>query len=439
MNTIVNRCPSFRCNRLNRRLRLLALVIFSLVGPGAVFADEVTDWNQHTIDAIQTTKASAIATLRILAIEQAAVFDAVNGIERRFTHIYVRPDAPRRASSRAAAVQAAYATLVRFFPGQRAVLDAQRQASLDAIAGQSSDQIQQGIKWGQKVADEVVALRCGDGFEAVFPPFTGDTAPGLWRPTPPGNLAGQTPELALLTPFVMTSPDQFRPAGPRALTSAQYAADLNEIKALGRDIGSTRTDEQTQIGLFWGDNVQIHWNRIALAVAAQRSARLVDNARLFALLSLATSDATIVAWDAKYHYNHWRPITAIRLADTDGNADTAPDVTWTPFQTTPNHPEYTSGHSTISGAAARVLAGLLGDNITFTHGSDSLPGVTRTHNSFSAAADEANESRVFTGAHFRSSCNDGETAGAALGDLIVSSLARPNHDDDHTSLPESDK
>src|SRR5262249_5486259 len=155
---------------------------------------------------------------------------------------------------------------------------------------------------------------------------------------------------------------------------------------------STRTDDQSQIALFWGDNVQIHWNRIGLIVAAQRSAGLVDNARLFALLSLATSDANIVAWDAKYHFNHWRPITAIRLADTDGNDNTAPDPAWNAFQTTPPHPEYTSGHSTISGAAARVLAGLLGNNTTFTHGSDSLPGVSRTHTSFSAAAAEANES-----------------------------------------------
>jgi hypothetical protein len=151
---------------------------------------------------------------------------------------------------------------------------------------------------------------------------------------------------------------------------------------------------------------------------------------MFALLNLAASDATIVAWDAKYHYSRWRPISAIRLADADGNDSTAPDATCTPFQTTPNHQEYVSGHSTISGAAAHVLVTLLGDNIMFAHGSDTLAGVTRTHTSFSAAAEEANESRIFTGAHFRSSCVDGQEAGAALGNLVVSRLARPNHEKD---------
>lgn len=425
-----------RSGRLRSRFkRSVMLVVFAalyLTAPGAAGADEVTDWNQIAISTIQTARASSIATLRILAIEQVAVFDAVNGIERRFTHYEVKPEAPRRASSRAAAIQAAYATLIRFFPSQKANLDGLRESSLAALTDEHREHIRLGIKWGQKVADEILALRCGDGFEAVFPPFTGVTAPGQWRPTPPGNLAGQTPELASLAPFVMTSPSQFRPSGPRALTSLQYAADFNEVKTLGRDVGSTRSDEQTQIGLFWGDNNQIHWNRIALAVVMQRSSTLLDNARLFALLNLAAADATIVAWDAKYYYNWWRPITAIRLADSDSNVDTVPDATWTPLQTTPNHQEYVSGHSTVSGATARVLATILGDNVSFTHGSDTLAGATRTHASFSAAADEANESRIFTGAHFRSSCNDGQTAGDALGRFILANLARPRstHDDD---------
>ena len=411
---------------LKRNLALFALAVFSLAGTGAVFADEVTDWHQNTVNATQTGRASAIATMRILAIEQAAVFDAVNGIERRFTHLYVKPNGPHAASSRAAAIQAAYTTLIRFFPSQKTTLDAQREASLGALVGEGQQHINLGVKWGQKVADEILALRCGDGFDAVFPPFTGGTAPGQWRPTPPGNLAGQTPELAVLTPFLMTSPSQFRPPGPRALTSAQYAADLNEVKTLGRDVGSTRTAEQTQIGLFWGDSNQLHWNRIALAAVAQHPTTLSDNARLLALLNLALADANIVAFDAKYYYNWWRPISAIRLADTDGNDYTDPDATWTPLQTTPNHQEYVSGHSTLSGAAARVLAAIFGDNVTITHGSDTLPGVTRTHTSFSAIADEANESRIFTGAHFRSSCNDGKAAGDALGNFIVAGFARPN-------------
>lgn len=427
-------CPPQCFNWFKRSLSVIALIIFSLTVSGTALADEVTDWHQHTINLLRTSNASPVATMRIFAIEQAAVFDAVNGIERRFTHIYVRPNVSRRASTRAAAIEAAYATLIRFFPAQRADLDARREASLNAITDERPDQISQGVRWGQRVAEEILALRCGDGSDAVFPPFTGGTAPGEWRPTPPGNLPGQTPELARMTPFVMTSPSQFRPAGPPALASAQYAADFNEVKTLGKDTGSARTDEQTEIGIFWADNAHLHWNRIALSVAASRADSLVDNARLFALLNLALADANIVARDAKYHFNWWRPITAIRLADTDGNGDTAPDASWTPLLVTPNHPEYASGHSTLSGAAARVLAALFGDNTSFTHGSDTLAGVTRTHSSFSAAAAEVNESRIFAGAHFRFACIEGEQAGAAVGNLAVSSLARPNRSKDQESI-----
>lgn len=160
-------------------------------------------------------------------------------------------------------------------------------------------------------------------------------------------------------------------------------------------------------------------------MASNRSDCLVDNARLFALLNLAASDANIVARDAKYHYVFWRPITAIRLADTDGNDDTAADASWAPLVTTPNHPDYPSGHSTISGAAAKVLASLFGDKVTFEHGSDTLPGVFRARTSFSEADEEVNDSRIFTGAHFRFACNDGKAAGEALGVFVLASAARP--------------
>jgi Big-like domain-containing protein/putative Ig domain-containing protein/PAP2 superfamily protein len=178
-------------------------------------------------------------------------------------------------------------------------------------------------------------------------------------------------------------------------------------------------------GAAFADEVT-DWNRIALYVAAHRSDSLSVNAWLFALLNLAASDATIIAWDAKYHYNSWRPITAIREAGADGNDETVPNAMWSPFQMTPNHQEYVSGHSAISGAAARTLAALFGDNVAFTHESDALAGVTRAHASFSAAAEEASESRIFTGAHFRSSANDRQAAGEALGNFVAAKIARPN-------------
>lgn len=414
-----------------RSLVALALAALSLASPQAASADVVTDWNQITLNTIKSANASSVATLRALAITQAAVFDAVNGVARRYAPYHVTSAAPRGASRRAAAIQAAYAVLVQLFPSQQAQLDAERSSSLAAITDdgnfEDSQSIARGINWGQQVADEILAWRSTDGSNAVYPPFTGNNMCGQWRPTPSVFAPAAMQQLAYMTPFALLSPSQFRPAGPRPLWSVQYATDFNEVKALGSANSTVRTAEQTEIAKFWGDNVQLHWNRIALTVAATRHDQLVDNARLFALLNLAMSDANIAAWDAKYFYNHWRPITAIREAGCDNNPATEPDPSWTPLSTTPNHQEYTSGHSTLSSAAARVLASFFGDNVTFTHASDSLPGVMRTHASFSAAANEASESRIYSGVHFRSTANDGQPLGAATGDYVLANVARSDH------------
>jgi hypothetical protein len=230
-----------------------------------------------------------------------------------------------------------------------------------------------------------------------------------------------------MTPWALSSPAQFRQPGPPALTSAQYTADFNEVKEIGRNTSLTRTADQTQIATFWNGNTPVSWNRVARTVSADRHLTLSDNARLFGLLNVAMADAVISCWEAKYYYVFWRPITAIVLAGTDPNPDTVPDVAWLPFLITPAHPEYPSGHSTVSGAAATVLADYFGNDALFSLESETLPGVTRFYTDFSSAADEANNSRVYGGIHFRSACRDGRVAGNSIGSFVSANVAQRIH------------
>jgi hypothetical protein len=229
----------------------------------------------------------------------------------------------------------------------------------------------------------------------------------------------------------MSTDGHFRPPGPPALASAQYAADYNEIKALGAAVGSTRSSDQSEIALFWADGSGTetppgHWNSIAQQVGVAQGNTLEDNARLFALLNLAMADAAICAWDAKYTFDFWRPVTAIRNGDLDGNPATEADPAWSSFIVTPPFPDYVSGHSTFSGAASAVLAMFYGtDHIAFTTGSDFLPGVTRSFVSFSSAAEEAAASRLYGGIHFRSANEDGLHAGQDIGAWAVTHFLQP--------------
>lgn len=394
-------------------------------------ADEITDWNQQLQQALLTAGTNPIVSSRSSAIVQAAVFDAVNGIERRYTPIHVNFSAPRGASRRAAAVQAAYATLVNLFPAQLANLAAARAASLASIASdeavEDSQSIARGIAWGQAVAEDILLWRSTDGFTPAPPPFLGGLAVGQWRPTPPGFAPGAGPQFAYMTPWALDFPAQFRPPGPPALTSVQYTDDFDEVKEIGRDTSATRTADQTEIALFWAGNTPVSWNRVARTVSADRHLTLSDNARLFGLLNVAMADAVISCWEAKYHYVFWRPVTAIVLANTDGNPATVADASWLPRLTTPAHPEYTSGHSTVSGAAATVLALYFRGDASFTLESETLPGVTRFYTDFSSAADEANDSRVYGGIHFRSACRDGRVAGDSIGSFVTANVAQRVH------------
>jgi hypothetical protein len=409
------------------------------------FAREVTDWTRITVQATLAPPGTpAPVSTRTAAMVQAAVFDAVNGIERRYAPIFVRQLGPRHASTRAAAVQAAYAILIRLYPAQADMLNQQRSASLMGISrgwgADTSEEMERGIAWGQTVADAIWDWRSNDGFNTTPPPFTGGTAPGEWRPIPPSK-AGLVPQLAHVAPWVIQSPSQFRPPAPPALDSAQYATDFNETKLMGSSSSTARTAEETAYALFWAPgNPPDYWNPVAISLAADRHYGLLRTARLLAHLNLAMSDAIIGCWDAKYTYVAWRPITAIQLADTDGNPDTTADPNWTPLITTPGHPEYPSAHSCATAAAAYVLTHYFGEATVITVTTETLPGEMRTYPSLSAAVEEVINARVFAGIHFRTSCEAGQALGTSVGHYVVKhSLRRIDdcdwcgreHDDDN--------
>lgn len=402
------------------------LVVSALVQPGRA-QNVVTEWNQNAMQAIRTANTHFTLHARVLAMVHASIFDAINGIDRRYAPVHVDWAALPGASRRAAAIQAAYTVLVAMYPSQKAILEQQLDQSLASISDdgdyQSSQSIARGRAWGEEVAQDILAWRSTDGLSDSFP-FLGGTNPGQWRSlnNPPTSMPN--PQLATMVPFAMTLPTQFRTAGPPALTSAQYAADVEEVRVIGKSNSSSRTPEQTAIALFWTDPGVLHWNRIALTALGDQELNLLETARLFTDLNIALADGMIANWDTKIAYNFWRPTTAIRMADTDGNPLTIADPTWTPLFSPPNFPEYSSNHAVVSTAAAVVLAAFLGDNHTFTHVSLSVGTSPRTHTSFSAAATEAVESRIYGGIHFRSGCNDGILQGFNIGQYVLTTVAQ---------------
>jgi membrane-associated phospholipid phosphatase len=417
-------------------LLVLGLAVFLAVS-SIVRADDVTDWNQHMLRAGTVGGTSPLVMSRVAAIVQASMFDAVNGIDRKYAPVHVPPAGPASASRRAAVVEAAYTALVALYPLQKSTFDARLAVSLTAIASdthETSAGIASGITWGETVANGILSWRATDGFTPAPPPFLGGTAVGEWRPTPPGFLAGAGPQFAYMTPWVISAPSQFRPGGPPALTSARYAADFNETRTMGSISSVTRTPDQTIYAWFWAQSTATYlWNHLADVLIersdsdeeddfgrrGKRPNSLLENARVLALLDLAMADAAIACWEAKYYYVFWRPVTAIPLADTDGNPGTSPDPSWMPLFATPNHPEYPSGHSTVSGAAAVVLANIFGEMRHFTMDNDLLIGVTRSYSSFSQALNEVKNARVFAGIHFRSACDDGQETGVQVGNWVL--------------------
>lgn len=409
----------------------LAMISALAVGISAARADVVTVWNEAALDAIRAGNTPPPAAARNLAILHASIYDAVNGIYRTHDEYVVKARAPASAATEAAVTAAAHTVLVALYPIDQPTFAAVAADILRRIpAGRSKEK---GIAWGQSVAEQILAGRADDGSTATAS-WPGSDEPGQWRPTISFGGVVRPALLPLwgqVKTFALEDGTQFQPPAPPALASADYAAEVNSVQAIG-GIGSTlRTVEQTEIAQFWayGPGTSTppgHWNQIAQSVAVGQGNSIEQNARLFALLNLAMADAAIVSWDCKYAYNYWRPITAIQLADTDGDPDTTADPTWIPLIDTPPFPEYTSGHSTFSAAAATVLAAFFKtDRISFSVGSDDLPGVFRFYDGFSDAALESGLSRIYGGIHFPSANVRGLKSGAETGEYVARHFLRP--------------
>jgi hypothetical protein len=390
-------------------------------------ADEIIDWNNVLLDAIRVDSMNAIRATRVMAMTHTAIYDAVNSIDDTHFPYHVNLNVPSTTSREAAAAQAAHDVLVNVFPAQQATLATALNNSLSGIpAGPAKTD---GIALGSSVAGSIIALRAND-HSGDTTPYTPGTLAGQWRPTPPAFAPASLPNWATVTPWVMTSGSQFRdPVGPPALSSVEYATELNEVKAIGAVDSATRTADQTNAARFWASGGGTsaptgHFNKIAQTVAAAEGNTLSENARMFALVNLAEADAPILSWDSKYHFNFWRPVTAIQLADQDGNAATEADPNWLPLLSTPPYPDYQSGLSTVGGAAGEILKQFYGaDNISFT---TTAPGhADRMFTSFSQMSQEVADSRMYGGIHYRFTDERGRDDGIALGQFVFANALRP--------------
>ena len=381
----------------------------------------VTEWNTTLLDAVRTASSAPPLASRNMAMVHAAIYDSVNSISKKYSPYRVSIDAPAGTSQEAATAAAAHRTLVGLYPAQAGKFDAALQSSLAKIPDGKAKQ--DGIALGQQVADQIISSRNTDGITKVVE-YTPSTDLGSWVPTPPALAAALAPQWPQVTPFAMTSGSQFRPPGPPALDSAKYAEEVNYVKEIGKSDSLTRTPDQTAIAKFWANGAGTftppgHWNQIAEETATLTGQSLEDSARLFALLNIALADAAISCWDAKYEYNLWRPVTAIRQADTDNNPNTTADPQWLPLVTTPPFPEYMSGHSTFSGAADAVMSSIFGSDFGFADRGDRSVNSLRTYQNFSEAADESGISRLYGGIHFMSANLDGLSAGRNVGNYVV--------------------
>ena len=413
----------------------------------------IQDWNAASLDIVRqwSTFSNDPYTNRIvtaqpplvarnLAMIQTAMFDAANAVTGKYTGYLFQTAPLQNASENAAAASAGYEVAKALYHDSDEV--AVWQASLSETLNQETDATARelGVSLGKLAAQSILAARNNDGVQSNSS-YTPTNAAGHWQRTFPDYLPPLLAQWPNVKPFAMISASEFRPAPPPMLDSPEYAASVDQVMQLGGYQSSQRTAQQTEIALFWADGGGTatppgHWNQITADVTLAKQTNLLDTARTFALINIAMADAGIAAWDAKYHYDVWRPIDAIRQADQDGNASTTSESTWIPFLKTPPFPTYTSGHSTFSGAASTVLASLFGDNTSFDSQSDghSAPEqrpldasqiVSRHFDSFSHAAEEAGLSRIYGGIHFNFDNTAGLQLGREVGTVTMARLLHP--------------
>ncbi|MEO2089466.1 MAG: vanadium-dependent haloperoxidase [Gemmataceae bacterium] len=395
-------------------------------------ANPVLAWNEVTLRAIRETAASPVHAARALGISSAAIFDASNSIYGTYQtyRLKVANTATDKAAAAAAAVTSAASRVLEYlFPARAAQYQAMRSAWLATNPGPAAD-VAEGDRVGEAVADDMIAWRKTDGSDKALP-YTPGSDPGDYQLTPPAFKQPLGVQWPIVTPFAMISGNQFRQGPPPALTSAEYTAAYNEVLAKGGTTSTARTADETVYAHFWADlpgssvTPPGHWFEIAARVTKMKHLSLPDTARMIGLLGLAVGDAAIVSWDMKNYYDFWRPVTAIRKGEVDGNPTTAGDPTWTPLWATPNFQSYTSGHSTFSGASAAILDAVFGTGVGFSTGTDDMPGVVRSFASFQQAAEEAGQSRIIGGIHFQFDNTAGLASGRALGVYVAANFMKP--------------
>ena len=403
----------------------------------AATVNPVVEWNKTLLVIVRTSGAqpATVHPTRSFAIMHAAIYDAVNAIERSHEPYLVELGrVPATASRDAAASVAAHDVLSALYPTFQATLDAQLSQELTALPADANTT--QGEDLGHAVAAAILDLRRDDGSAAQPIPFLFVNAPGQYQSTPPNfPPQPQFTHWSHVTPFVLAGADQFRPGPPPALTSNTYADSFNQVKALGIANSTAATPDQALIGRFWNGAIQNYWNEIAQTAALRHGLTTTDSARLFALLNLSLADSVIAFYDAKYTYNFWRPVTAIRAADPRTNAETQPDPNWLPEAgKTANDPSYPGAHAAISAAAQTVLVTFFGtDHFQLDVTSEVLPGIERHFESFSGAEREASLSRVFAGVHFLTDEQAGETLGRQVADFVCDYSLQPEEHKERTT------
>ena len=419
-----------------KKIILYGLVVFGLANVFAVNVkgeDPIAAWNEISEQAVKTSGAPPPVAALDFAIVHLAIYDAVESIDRRYEPYHVLVPGARGSMS-AATAKAGHDVLVALFgPTQTAAID---KAYTDYLTTHGIDPLDPGVTVGAQAAASILALRANDGrVPPSLPPYLGSTAIGQWRPTPsllpgppPSFAPGLTPWVASVTPFTMKANSQFRVDPPPSLTSDLWADNYNEVMAIGSLTSTTRTAEQTDIGYFWADSGPVLWQNALRYISLNYLDDIGDSARMFALAETSMADAQIACWESKYFYSFWRPITAIRLGDQDGNPETTVDPNWQPLINTPNFPEYPSGHASISGAVSHVLRLFFHTNeldFQMTTTNAKAQQKTRSFTRFSQAEEEVVDARVYVGIHYRHSDRAARAQGLRVANWVFKNYFRP--------------
>ena len=401
-----------------RRLALPIALAAAVALPAR--ADVIVDWNEKALAFVAQHRMGPPPAERALAMVHLAMFDAINSIEHRYRPYLVQMPASPTASKEAAAAAAAGAVLAGLNPQTTVAMRAATEAYLAAIP--AGDAKAEGIRIGEAVAAKMLEARANDGARAPDT-YRPRTAPGVYITTAPT----WAPQWSGVKPFTMTSATQFRPAAPVALTSKEWAAELGEVKELGGRTSTKRTAQQTEDARFWLEVAGTVYYPVTRTLATTKKLALVDCARLFALTAAARADAMIAIFDAKYHYEFWRPVTAIRNADQDDNPATERDAAWQPIDATPMHPEYPCAHCIAAASLASVVEALAGSpeipEVVMT--SPTAPGVTRRWTNLRTFEQDVAEARILSGFHYRFSTVVGRDMGRRIGEHAVKTILQP--------------